>query len=211
MLDNEQLLEDRQPILSIATKPRETIQLLLQYKGFRYFILIGLIGTFASQLGSFIGTEYPRPLTLGEIVLSSMANSVLFFFLATAFSAGIYKLFGALFKGKGSFKDLFKVVSLSTIPYIWILPVLLFWMQLSPETYFILSKQVVMEEMIIRFIGGGIFLIFTIWSAAITIVGVSEVHNISKWKAFFISLISFGIIAVILFVGLAMFGVSFLM
>lgn len=210
-MNNEQLLEDRQPILSIATKPRETIQLLLQYKSFRYFIIVGIIGTFASQLGGFIGTEYPQPLTLGDIVLSSMANSVLFFFLATAFSAGMYKLFGALFKGKGSFKDLFKIVSLSTIPYIWILPVLLFWMQLSPQTFFILSDKVTMEEMIIRFVGGGFFLIFTIWSAVITIVGVSEVHKISKWKAFFVSVIGFVIIAVLLFVGLAAFGVSFLM
>ncbi|MER1986982.1 MAG: Yip1 family protein [Solibacillus sp.] len=210
-MNNEQLLEDRQPILSIATKPRETIQLLLQYKSFRYFIIVGLIGTFASQLGGFIGTKYPRPLTLGDIVLSSMANSVLFFFLATAFSAGMYKFFGLIFKGKGSFKDLFKVVSLATIPYIWILPLLLFWMQLSPETYFVFSQEMTMEEMIIRFTGGGVFLIFTIWSAVITIVGVSEVHKISKWKAFFVSIIGFVIIVALLFVGIAVFGISYFM
>ena len=210
-MNNEQLLQDRQPILSIATKPRETIQLLLQYKGFRYFIIVGLIGTFASQLGSFIGMEYPRPMTLGDIVLSSMANSVLFFFLATALSALFYKVFGTVFKGKGSFKELFKVVSLSTVPYIWVLPALLFWMQLSPETYFILSQEATMEEMIVRFTGGGIFLIFTIWSAIITIVGVSEVHKISKWKAFFVSVIGFVSIAVILLIGVTVFGVSYFM
>lgn len=210
-MDNEQLLEDRQPILAIATKPRETIQLLLQYKGFRYFIIVGLIGTFASQLGSLIGTQYPRPFTLGQIVLFAMVNSLLFFFLATAFSAGLYKIFGAVFKGKGSFKDLFKVVSIATVPYIWILPALLFWMQLSPSTFFVLSKQVAMEELIARFTGGGIFLIFTIWSAIITIIGISEVHKISKWKAFFVSVIGFVTVAVALFVASAIFGVSYLL
>lgn len=210
-MDNQQLMDDRQPILSIAVKPRETIQQLLQHKSFRYFVIVGLIGTFASQLGGFIGAKYPKQLSLGDIVLSSMANSLLFFFLATAFSAGLYKIFGAVFKGKGTFKDLFKVVSLSTIPYIWILPVLLFWMQLSPESYFVIYGKPTLNETLIRFIGSAVFLIFTIWSAVITIIGVSEVHKITKWKAFFVSLIGFIVIAFILFVGIAALGISFVL
>lgn len=209
-MDKQEFLDDRQPILSIAVKPRETIQLLLQHKGFRYFILVGLIGTFANQLGGLIGVEYPKPLTLGGIVLSSMANSVIFFFLATAFSAGLYKIFGLLVKGKGSFKDLFKVVSLSTIPYIWILPILLFWMQLSPESYFQLSSVQTLNDTLIRFIGTGIFLIFSIWSMVITIVGVSEVHKISKWKAFFVSIIGFVVIFCVVFLIMATLGTSLL-
>lgn len=208
-MDNEQLLDDRQPILAIATKPRETIQLLLQYKSFRYFMIVGIIGMFASQLGGFIGTKYPQPLMLGDIVLSTMMTSIVFFFLGTAFSAILYKIFGAIFKGKGSFKDLFKVVSLSSIPYIWILPALLFWMQLSPETYFIVYEMATMEQLIIRFVGGGIFLIFTIWSMVITIVGVSEVHKFSKWKAFFTTIIGFALVAMIVFAGVMAFGVSY--
>lgn len=209
-MDNEQLVDDRQPILAIATKPRETIQLLLQYKSFGYFIIVGIIGMFASQLGGFIGTKYPQPLALGDIVLSTIMTSFVVFFLGTAFSAVLYKVFGAIFKGKGSFKDLFKVVSLSSIPYIWVLPALLFWMQLSPETYFILSEKATMEQMIVRFVGGGIFLIFTIWSMVITIVGVSEVHKFSKWKAFFTTIIGFILVTMLLFVGIMAFGISYL-
>lgn len=182
------LADDRHAILSIAVKPRETIRYVLTTKTLPYFIFVGVVGMFAGNLISFIGQKFTGKFTLGDIVYSSFISSFLLYFLSTSVLAGILMLSAKVFGGVGKFKDMFRMISMTMIPYIWILPMILFWMQFAPQSFFnIPYMQPEMTDYILQFICGTFVIIASVWTYIITIVGISEVHKISNWKAFFAS------------------------
>lgn len=74
-------IDDRQPILSIVTKPRETIRYTLDRKNFSYTLYVGALGGFASGMMSLVGTPYQPKFSLGEIVFSTFITGVLYFFV----------------------------------------------------------------------------------------------------------------------------------
>ncbi|MEK4230344.1 Yip1 family protein [Solibacillus sp. FSL H8-0538] len=203
MTQNQQVepfVDDRQPILSIALKPRETIRYVLQHKGLRYFVFVGIIGAFSSNLASFIGTKYNAAITLGDIVYSSFISGVLLFILTTVIISALLHTLGKTLGGRGKFKEMFRAMCVTVIPYIWILPVLLFWMQLSPQSYFSMaSADQILGDVLMKFVGSGLVMIMGIWTFVITLIGISEVHKFSKWKAFFAFIIAVIILAIILF------------
>ncbi|MER1988561.1 MAG: YIP1 family protein [Solibacillus isronensis] len=183
-------VDDRHAILSIAVKPRDTIRYVLTTKKLSYFIFVGIIGVFASNLVSFIGSEFTGQYTLGDIVYSTFLFSLILYFLSTVLSAGILTLSAKAFGGIGKFKEMFRMISVTMIPYIWILPVLLFWMQFAPQSFFTISyMETSLGDLILQFVCGTLIIISSIWTYVITVIGISEVHRISKWKAFFASFI----------------------
>lgn len=190
---NEQLthaVDDRHAVLSIATKPRDTIRYVLTHKKLSYFIIVGIIGMFASNLISFIGSDFTGAYTLGDIVYSTLLSSLLLYFLSTALSAGVLTLSAKAFGGIGKFKEMFRMISVTMIPYIWILPILLFWMQFAPQSFFNITYiETSLNDLILQFVCGTFIIIASLWTYVITVVGISEVHRISTWKAFFASFI----------------------
>ena len=183
-------VDDRHAILSIAVKPRDTIRYVLTTKKLSYFIFVGIIGVFASNLVSFIGSEFTGQYTLGDIVYSTFLFSLILYFLSTVLSAGVLTLSAKAFGGIGKFKEMFRMISVTMIPYIWILPVLLFWMQFAPQSFFTISyMETSLGDLILQFVCGTLIIISSIWTYVITVIGISEVHRISKWKAFFASFI----------------------
>lgn len=183
-------VDDRHAILSIAVKPRDTIRYVLTTKKLSYFIFVGIIGVFASNLVSFIGSEFTGQYTAGDIVYSTFLLSLVLYFLSTVLSAGVLTLSAKAFGGTGKFKEMFRMISVTMIPYIWILPVLLFWMQFAPQSFFSISyMETSLGDLILQFVCGTLIIISSIWTYVITVIGISEVHRISKWKAFFASFI----------------------
>lgn len=194
-------VDDRHAILSIAIKPRDTIRYVLTTKKLSYFIFVGIIGVFASNLVSFIGSEFTGQYTLGDIVYSTFLLSLILYFLSTAVSAGVLTLSAKAFGGTGKFKEMFRMISVTMIPYIWILPVLLFWMQFAPQSFFTISyMETSLGDLILQFVCGTLIIISSIWTYAITVIGISEVHHISKWKAFFASFIVIAVLGATYFV-----------
>ena len=192
------LVDDRQAILSIAIKPRETIRYVLTTKNLAYFIFVGIVGMFASNLISFVGTKFTGKYTLGDIVYSTFLSSFIMYFLSTLLSAGVLTLSAKAFGGVGKFKQMFRMISMTMVPYIWILPIILFWMQFAPQSFFDIAYMPLgMGDYILQFICGTFIIIASVWTYAITVVGISEVHKISKWKAFFASLIVLIILTVL--------------
>lgn len=201
---NEQLtgaVDDRHAILSIAVKPRDTIRYVLTTKKLSYFIFVGIIGVFASNLVSFIGSEFTGQYTLGDIVYSTFLLSLILYFLSTVLSAGVLTLSAKAFGGIGKFKEMFRMISVTMIPYIWILPVLLFWMQFAPQSFFTISYiETSLGDLILQFVCRTLIIISSIWTYVITVIGISEVHRISKWKAFFASFIVIAVLGATYFV-----------
>lgn len=189
-IEQNTVADDQHAILSIAIKPRETLRYVLTTKNLPYFIFIGIVGVFASNLISFFGTKFTGEYTLGDIVYSTFVSSVIMYFLSTFLSAGVLSLSAKAFGGTGTFKGMFRMISMTMVPYIWILPMILFWMQFAPQSFFdIKYMPPQMGDLLLQFVCGTFIVIASIWTYVLTIVGISEVHKISKWKAFFASLI----------------------
>lgn len=196
-------VDDRHAILSIAIKPRDTIRYVLTTKNLPYFIFVGVVGMFGSNLISFFGQKFTGEYTVGEIVYSTFMSSFLLYFVSTLLSAGVLMLAAKIFGGVGKFKEMFRMISMTMIPYIWILPMVLFWMQFAPQSFFnIPYMQPGMSDYILQFICGTLIIIASVWTFVITIVGISEVHKISKWKAFFASLFVIIILIILTWVAL---------
>lgn len=175
---------DTEPTLSILRHPRLTILFALKYKPLSYFIKVGIIGTFASSLISLIGVNLGSTITLGEVVFSSFITAIVMYFLLILLMASMAYVIGAAFKGKGQFKPLFRAISLSLIPYIWTLPILLFWMQISPKTFFYLSfQEATIVDLAFSIIGLIALLLAAIWSLVLTIQAIAIVHQFSKWRS----------------------------
>lgn len=199
-IEQNTVVDDRHAILSIALKPRETIRYVLTTKSLSYFIFIGLIGVFASNLISFVGTKFTGEYTLGAIVYSTFLSSFIVYFLSTFIGAGVLTLFAKLFGGVGKFKQMFRMISMTMVPYIWILPMILFWMQFAPQSFFnIAYMPPQMSDLLLQFVCWTFIVIVTVWVCVLTIVGTSEVHKISKWKAFFASLLMLIILGVLMY------------
>ena len=199
---------DTEPMLSILKHPRLTILFALRFKPLSYFIKVGIIGSFASSLIGFIGAKLALTVPLGDVIYSSFITSILMYFVSIALLSGIAYVIGAAFNGKGKFRALFRAMSLTVIPYIWILPIILFWMQLSPLTFFTINFDGATWIDVAFSISGGLAIIAaTIWTLILTVQAVSIVHQFSKWKSaatcFFMLLIVVGIFS---FVQSALFG-----
>lgn len=191
-------VDDRHAILSIAVKPRDTIRYVLVTKKLPYFFVVGIFGMFTSNLISFFGTKFTGKYSLGDIVYSALMSSIVFYFLSTFLSAFILTASGRIFGGKGKFRTMFRMISMTMVPYIWVLPITLFWMQFAPQSFFEIAYiDMTLSDMIIQFVCGAIILIATIWTYVLTIIGISVVHKISKWRAFFASIFVLIILSVL--------------
>ena len=203
-IEQNTVADDHHAILSIALKPRETIRYVLTTKNLAYFIFIGIVGMFASNLISFVGTKFTGEYTLGDIVYSTFLSSFLMYFLSTFLSAGVLTVSAKVFGGVGTFKNMFRMISVTMVPYIWILPIILFWMQFAPQSFFdIAYMPPEMSDLLLQFVCGTFIIIASVWTYVLTVVGISEVHKISKWNAFFASLL------VLIILGVLVFGLLF--
>ena len=192
--------DDREPILSIMVKPRETIRYTLNHKKFSYSLYVGAICGFASALTALYGTPYQYEYSLSEMVYSSFITGVLYYLLLNVILAALLSAIGAVFKGKGNVKTLFQTLCLTSIPYIWLMPIVLFWMQLAPQTFFKVKNITwEMADYLILYVGSFCILAASIWVFILTIIGISEAHQISKWKSFFISLLVSFVLAMFTF------------
>ena len=193
-------VDDQHAILSIAIKPRNTFQYVLKEKKLSYFMVIGILGMFGSNLASFIGSDIYGQSTLGNIVYSAFVSGILFYFISTALVAWVLLLAAKVLGGKGTFKEMFRMISMTMVPYIWLLPVILFWMQFAPRSFFAITYiDNTLADLIIQFVCGTLVIIASIWTFILTVVGISEVHKISKWKSFFVSIL---VVIVLVIIGL---------
>ena len=173
-----------QPVLMIAKYPRATIRFCIMFRPLIYFFFIGIIGTFSSELMKLVNMKYPSEFTLGNIVISSMFYSVIVFTFSTLISAALIHFFGKTLGGKGNFKQMFRALCLTYIPFIWVLPVLLFWMQLSPESYFIIpGKALTIGDQIMTYVGPIIIGFASIWCMFLIVKAIQEVQKLSLLRS----------------------------
>lgn len=207
--DTPQARTKLNPFLSVWLHPKQTTRYMIEEKSIGFAILIMAIGYIGVTLSDLIDKEALLGWSPWFIVLLCVILSPIIGIIGTAFSALITWLFGKLFKGTGTYSDLFKGLSLTAVPFLALFPFYLIWLFTSAESLmdpnFSGSFPWIIWPAIL------LTIVVWIWSIVITIGVVAEAHQISNWMAFFTLLlptIMFFILILILIIVLTLvFGV----
>lgn len=184
------------PFVSVWLHPKQTARFMINEKSIGFAILVLSIGYIGSIMSGLIDSEFlsnlsPWLLALLCVILAPIAGII-----GTAISALISWLFGKLFKGTGTYSDLFKGLSLTAIPFIVLIPLYIIWLITSPESLldpnFLGSLPWIFWPTMLA------TMVVSIWSFVISVGVVAEAHQISNWMAFFTLFIP-GIILFIVF------------
>lgn len=199
--------------IAIWSAPREAIKSALLTMSFWKIVLISFLGALgASIIVNFdaaslavisdeIGNvkDYEMPSIVYELfiaILSALATLL----IASPIMALVYWLFGKLFKGTGTFMDLFKGSMLAYVPLSIIPIVIIIWLVISPETFYGVTESSSAIGSLFMALAMAIVVLTFIYTIVVTIVMVSEVHQFSKWRAFFTIVIPTALITVVLVV-----------
>lgn len=183
--------EEMEPLLSVMVKPRETFRFMIENRKFTYALYTGAVAGVASMLITMYGSAFPVGFGLGDVVYTSIVMGILMFMVTNFVMAFVMTKVGTLFKGQSTFKEMFQTVCMANAPYFWIMPILLFWLQSASHTFFKFDFDIetTLKDMIWAYVGLFSVAVAAIWSLVLSLIGVSEVHQISKMKAFFVLLV----------------------
>ena len=187
--------EELNPLLTLWLHPKKTTRYVLDKKSLLYVILFLCLGFIGSGFTGFIDWDIYPEFPLWGILLITLILSPILGIISTAFSALCIWLIGKIFKGKATFQQTFKAISLSAWPFIILIPIYIIWMLVDPNSLFNIS----IHFGIISIIGILFTIVVTIWSIVIAICAIAEAHQFSNWKSFFTLLLLTLIIFIILF------------
>ncbi|MGE7114480.1 Yip1 family protein [Lysinibacillus sp. NPDC047702] len=196
--DTQQERPKLNPFLSVWLHPKQTARYMIDEKTIGYAILILSIGYIGSLLSGLIDQEFipdfsPWVLALLCVIFAPIAGII-----GTGFSALLAWLFGKLFKGTGTFSDLFRGLSLTAIPFIVLIPFYIIWLMTSPES--LLDANFIGSFPWIFWPTMLVTIVVSIWSFVISVGAVAEAHQISNGMAFLTIFIPTIILFVIFFV-----------
>lgn len=186
------------PFLSVWMHPKQTARFMIDVKSVGYAILILSIGYIGSLLSSLIDADFLPSMPVWLMVLLCIIFAPIAGIIGTAFSAFVSWLFGKLFKGTATFSELFKGLSLTTIPFIVLIPFYLIWLFTDPNS--LLAIDYTGPTPWIFWLANLATAAMTIWSFVISVGVVAEAHQFSNWKAFFTIIIPSIIFGLIIFV-----------
>ncbi|MGY3188555.1 Yip1 family protein [Lysinibacillus sp. TE18511] len=204
--DTPQARTKLNPFLSAWIHPKQTARYMIDEKSIGFAILIMSIGYIGSTLSGLIDPEFsdfsPWLMALLCVIFAPIAGII-----GTCLSTLIFWLFGKIFKGTGTFSDLFKGLSLTAIPYIVLIPLYLIWLITSPETLMNTSSIETIPWLLL--ITGFVSFVLAIWSLVITVGVVAEAHQFEIWKAILTVIIPSITLFIIFFVFfiILMFGI----
>ncbi|MEX3746792.1 Yip1 family protein [Lysinibacillus xylanilyticus] len=204
--DTPQARTKLNPFLSAWIHPKQTARYMIDEKSIGFAILIMSIGYIGSSLSGLIEPEFsdfsPWLMALLCVIFAPIAGII-----GTCLSTLIFWLFGKIFKGTGTFSDLFKGLSLTAIPYIVLIPLYLIWLITSPETLMNTSSSETIPWLLL--ITGFVSFVLAIWSLVITVGVVAEAHQFEIWKAILTVIIPSITLFIIFFVFfiILMFGI----
>lgn len=198
---NETPQEERpklNPFLSVWLHPKQTARYMIYEKTIGFAIFVLSIGYIGSILSGVVDIEFLDGMAPWLLVLLCIIFAPIVGMISTAFSALVAWLFGKLFKGTGTYSDLFRGLSLTAIPFTILIPLYLIWLITSPESLFypdyIGPLPWIFWPAII------LTIVVSIWAFIISIAVIAEAHQFSNWMAFFTILIPSIVLGIIAFV-----------
>lgn len=200
------------PIISIWTQPKKTVQYMIDHKSMRYALLLVLLAAFSSGIMSLADTGIFGSLSLPAILTISIGSTLLFSIPAWYINAIIYTWIGKKLGGTGNWREMCQVVAAGMIPMIWTMPIGIIAVIIYGRTLFATPGVFEITNM-----SNGIYLLHSIILIAIGIFGtvilsqgIGLVHNFSSWRGFGTVMIFAGILFVLVFIILMVVVLSFL-
>ena len=190
-----------QPFFSTWLHPKKTAQYLIDHKKWTYTLIFVLLGGIASCITGLEASDFYPTYSTWLLLLACIIAGPFIGIVSVTISTFFTWLVGKIFGGKGSFEDIFKVTSLSSVPTIWIVPFMLLWMANSPQTYFDTGLKTSSVTIILAIVFWLVSIVSGIWSFVINVAGVAIAHRFSNWKAFF-TLVIPGIVFLVIIIGL---------
>lgn len=198
----EEKVDDKiNPLTAFWREPRASIKYALANYPFWLILLLGSLGTLASllieQINSSQATDadnklskpnFEKPNLFFELIMSSL-SAVIGILIGSLFIAFLYWFFGKILGGKGKFYDLYRGNILLSGVLAPVLPILILWMIISPDTFYgietTMSGVGTLFTVLVYFVAG----LAAVYSIILIIVMLSEVHQFSKWRAFITSIL----------------------
>ncbi|RNC98458.1 YIP1 family protein [Lysinibacillus halotolerans] len=206
---NEQEQQNLNPFLSVWLHPKKTARYVMDHKGIPYSLFIIIIGYIGVFCASIIDTELYPFFPIWGILILLIFCSVFFGIISNAFYSLIVWPIGKMFKGVGTYQEIFKGLSLISIPYVILIPFYIIWMFTDPYSLF--TPDVEGSSLLLVIITLLLTVVVTVWCIVISVAVIAEAHQISNWKAFFTLLIPtviFTILFIIVFIFLAIIGIA---
>lgn len=190
------------PFSAIWLQTRKAVRYVIDGKSAGYAIALVLLAGIGSGLMGMQSSGLDDMMPVWAILLGALLLFPVVSLVSTAIVAALYLVVGKLFKGTGAYMDLFKAAGAAMIPYIWLAPLLILWILISPETYFTDPFAVsqpggaAIASAVLYGIGASII---AIWSIVIHSKAIGEAHRFSAWKGFFTLMIPAVIFGIIVF------------
>lgn len=183
-----EVYENLNPFTAIWTRPRAAVRHVIEEKSSGFIFLLLVLAGFAGGLLSTLDSEQAFP------VLGILGMALFFgpfgVAVSTAIGAAIYLVVGKLFKGQATYAEMFRAILAGQIPQIWLLPIIILWMLLLPETYFLQENEMPFTSPdLVSLLFIIILAVVSIWTFFIQCKAVGEAHRLSAWKGFFIIII----------------------
>lgn len=180
------------PFKSAWLHPKQTARYMIEAKSIGYAIFVLSIGYIGSLLAGITTNDLP----LWGIILLCLILAPIIGIISNAISSLIFLGVGKLFKGEGTFSELFKALSLNAIPFIVLIPFYIILLLISPE---ILVTDFEGPLPWTFWATNFVTIVISIWSFVITVGSVAEAHRFSNWKAFFTIIIPSLVFGIIIF------------
>lgn len=195
-LEEKTSYEKINPFTGIWVRTRETVRYVIEEKSFGYVMMLIILGGILNAFAGVVDPEMNLPLwgmLLVGIIVGPIAGLI-----GIAFITGVYLLIGKLFKGTGTYGEMFKAIAASTIPTIWMAPFLLIGYLVVPDIMLLTPEaELTPLSVIVSGLVAIVTVVISIWSILIQSKAIGEAHRFSSWKGFFTLLIP-GIIGFIL-------------
>ena len=187
-MNNFEEHEKLNPFTAIWTRPRAAVRHVIEEKSSGFIFLLIVLAGFAAGLLSTLDSELFLP--VGGMILLALFFGPIGVVISTAIGAGVYLLIGKLFKGKSTYTEMFRAILTGQIPQVWLIPLILLWMLLLPETYFLQAEDMLFAEPdFLSLVFLIILVIISIWTFFVQCKAIAEAHRFSAWKGFFVIMI----------------------
>ena len=187
------------PLLSIWSQPKNTVQYMLENKPIRYLIFLAALSSFASGFLAFADKGFLVEFSLPVILLLITLLSIVIGVLGLGLSAVIYTWIARLLGGTGTIRNTSYAVAAGAIPTIWTMP-------LGIIAVILYGKNLFMQPDIfsITNMSTGFYLLYnlillgiSIYGIVILSKGIGLVHNFSALRGFGTVMIFIGIMILI--------------
>ena len=176
------------PFLSVWLHPKQTARYVIEHKTIVYPLVLLVIGYVLAGSAELFNTEAYPDLSFVWVFLVFIILVPIIGMSFMFMTVGIVFFIGKLLDGTGSFWDVFKASSISSIPSICIAPLLIL-------------GTAVNEVIAVGSIAGILTFVISVWAVVILVAAIAEAHQFSIIRSI-IALIIPTILLVFLLIGI---------